>query len=279
MAPDGRVGNRQLRRVAGDALLVLGTILIAFPIVWIFWTAIKPAQLAYQPSRFGVSLTLESFQIVLSESPILLYFFNTFVIASLTTLISLFVGGFAAYSITRHQTFGRKTYGLFLLPVIIPPMTLAVALFFVFSFAGLTNLRPAISFAQLSFGIPFAVWFLTDFFRELPVELEEAAMIDGDSRIEAVLFVLVPNIKNGIFATGVFIFIYAWNNFLFPLLLSTGDNARTLPVELNNFNTFQGLLISQMSAAIIVTIVPVLVLAFIAQQYLVSGIAASSGID
>jgi ABC-type glycerol-3-phosphate transport system permease component len=62
MAPDGRVGNRQLRRVAGDALLVLGTILIAFPIVWIFWTAIKPAQLAYQPSRFGVSLTLESFR-------------------------------------------------------------------------------------------------------------------------------------------------------------------------------------------------------------------------
>ena len=278
MAPDGRVGGGRLRRIAGDALLVIGTAVFAFPIVWMAWTALKPAELAYQPDQFAVAPTLESFQLVFEKSSIALYFFNTFVIASLTTLVSLVVGGFAAYAITRYDVV-QRTYGLFLLPVVIPPMTLAVALFFVFNVAGLTNTRPAVVFAQLSFGIPFAVWFLTDFFRELPVELEEAAMVDGDSRIEAILFVLVPNMKNGIFASGIFIFIYAWNNFLYPLLLATGDRARTLPVELLNFNTFEGLLISQMSAAIIITIVPVLILAAFAQQYLVSGIAAGSGID
>jgi ABC-type glycerol-3-phosphate transport system permease component len=278
MARDGVVRGAQLRRVVADVLLVVGSVVFAFPILWMVWTALKPAELAYQPDRFAVTPSLESFQLVFAESSIPRFFINTFVIASLTTLISLFVGGFAAYAITRYRTFDRKTYALFLLPVIIPPMTLAVSLFYVFNFAGLTNTRPTVVFAQLSFGIPFAVWFLTDFFRELPVELEEAAMVDGDSRIEAVLFVLVPNMKNGIFATGTFIFIYAWNNFLFPLLLTSKD-ARTLPVEINNFNTFEGLLISEMSAAIIITIVPVLVLAFFAQSYLVSGIAAGSGVD
>ena len=269
----------RLRRLVADVLLVIAAVVSLFPILWMLWTAFKPAELAYQPDRFGVTPTVESFRIVFAETEIVRIFINTFVIATLTTVISLLVGGFAAYAITRFRTFGGKTYGLFLLPVVIPPMTLAVSLFFVLNVAGFTNTRPAIVFAQLSFGIPFAVWFLTDFFRELPVTLEEAAMVDGDSRIEAILFVLLPNIRNGIFASGIFIFIYAWNNFLYPLLLSTGTQARTLPVEINNFNTFEGLLVAEMSAAIIITIVPVLVLAFFAQSYLVSGISASSGID
>jgi multiple sugar transport system permease protein len=276
---NGRFGSGATRRFVGDLLLVVSTVVFAFPILWMVWTAFKPANLAYQPEKFLVSPTLESFSIVFSESAIPIYFFNTLVIAGLTTIVSLFVGGFAAYAITRYRTVRQRTYGLFLLPVIIPPMTLAVSLFFVFNFVGLTNTKPAVVFAQLSFGIPFAVWFLTDFFRELPVELEEAAMVDGDSRIEAILFVLVPNMKNGIFASGIFIFIYAWNNFLFPLLLTNGKRARTLPVELNNFNTFEGLLVSQMSAAIVITIVPVLLLAFLVQNQLVSGISAGSGID
>ena len=269
----------RLRRLVADVLLVIAAAVSLFPILWMLWTAFKPAELAYQPDRFVVTPTVESFQIVFAETEIVRIFVNTFVVATLTTVISLLVGGFAAYAITRFRTFGGKTYGLFLLPVVIPPMTLAVSLFFVLNVAGFTNTRPAIVFAQLSFGIPFAVWFLTDFFQELPVTLEEAAMVDGDSRIEAILFVLLPNIRNGIFASGIFIFIYAWNNFLYPLLLSTGTQARTLPVEINNFNTFEGLLVAEMSAAIIITIVPVLVLAFFAQSYLVSGISASSGID
>ena len=269
----------RLRRLVADVLLVIAAAVSLFPILWMLWTAFKPAELAYQPDRFVVTPTVESFQIVFAETEIVRIFINTFVIATLTTVISLLVGGFAAYAITRFRTFGGKTYGLFLLPVVIPPMTLAVSLFFVLNVAGFTNTRPAIVFAQLSFGIPFAVWFLTDFFQELPVTLEEAAMVDGDSRIEAILFVLLPNIRNGIFASGIFIFIYAWNNFLYPLLLSTGTQARTLPVEINNFNTFEGLLVAEMSAAIVITIVPVLVLAFFAQSYLVSGISASSGID
>ena len=269
----------RLRRLVADVLLVIAAVVSLFPILWMLWTAFKPAELAYQPDRFVVTPTVESFRIVFAETEIVRIFVNTFVIATLTTIISLLVGGFAAYAITRFRTFGGKTYGLFLLPVVIPPMTLAVSLFFVLNVAGFTNTRPAIVFAQLSFGIPFAVWFLTDFFQELPVTLEEAAMVDGDSRIEAILFVLLPNIRNGIFASGIFIFIYAWNNFLYPLLLSTGTQARTLPVEINNFNTFEGLLVAEMSAAIIITIVPVLVLAFFAQSYLVSGISASSGID
>jgi multiple sugar transport system permease protein len=269
----------RLRRLVADVLLVIAAVVSLFPILWMLWTAFKPAELAYQPDRFVVTPTVESFRIVFAETEIVRIFINTFVIATLTTVISLLVGGFAAYAITRFRTFGGKTYGLFLLPVVIPPMTLAVSLFFVLNVAGFTNTRPAIVFAQLSFGIPFAVWFLTDFFQELPVTLEEAAMVDGDSRIEAILFVLLPNIRNGIFASGIFIFIYAWNNFLYPLLLSTGTQARTLPVEINNFNTFEGLLVAEMSAAIVITIVPVLVLAFFAQSYLVSGISASSGID
>jgi multiple sugar transport system permease protein len=279
-AADSQGGSQgRLKGLARDLLLVVISVVSAFPLFWMAWTAFKPADLAYQPGAIDFTPTLESFQLVVGESRLLLYLFNTFVVASTTTLLSLFVVGLVAYSIARFDTGGRKLYIGVLLPVMIPPVTLAVPLFFMFNYVGLVNTRPAIVVAQLSFGIPFAVWFLTDFFRQLPVEIEEAAMIDGDTRLEAIAFALVPNIKNGVFAAGILIFIYSWNNFLFPLLLASGEAVRTLPVEINNYDTFEGLLISRMSAAIIVTIVPVLLLAFVAQRYLVEGIAAGSGID
>ena len=125
----------------------------------------------HQAARIDFTPTLESFQLVVGESRLLLYLFNTFVVASTTTLLSLFVGGLVAYSIARFDTGGRKLYIGVLLPVMIPPITLAVPLFFMFNYVGLVNTRPAIVVAQLSFGIPFAVWFLTDFFRQLSVAL------------------------------------------------------------------------------------------------------------
>ncbi|PSP92628.1 hypothetical protein BRC91_12355 [Halobacteriales archaeon QS_4_62_28] len=266
------------RQLVRDALLIVGSLIFVFPVVWIAWTAFKPAELSYKPGATEFTPTLESFTLVLTESSVPLYFFNTLVIAMATTVISLTVGGLAAYAITRYRSWGRKMYFLFLIPILLPPITLVVSMFFVYNIFGITDSRVTIVLAQMSFAIPFAVWFLTEFFRELPVTLEEAAMVDGDTRIEAILYILVPNVKNGIFAAGVIIFIYSWNNFLFPLLL-TGEGSRTLPVELNNFNTFEGLLVAQMSAGILITIIPVLILAFFVQKQLVTGIAVGSGVD
>jgi multiple sugar transport system permease protein len=131
----------------------------------------------------------------------------------------------------------------------------------------------------MTFAIPFAVWFLTSFFEEFPKELEEAAMVDGDTRIEALMYTVIPNLKPAFFATGILIFIYSWNNFVFPFLLTTDGDLRTMPVLVSSYVTSSDLLVSHMSAAIIITVAPVLVLAYFLGKYLVAGISAESGID
>jgi len=152
-------------------------------------------------------------------------------------------------------------------------------MFFIFFYTNLLGTLTVVVLSHLTFSIPIATWFLIQFIQEVPVELEEAAMLDGDTRLEAVTYIIVPSIKEGLIAVGSLVFIYSWNNFLYPLILAGGRSSRTLPVALTEFDTFQGLLISQMAAAVIITIAPVILLALYMQNYLVSGFGINSGVD
>jgi len=213
------------------------------------------------------------------RDPALLYLGNTFVVAGATTIIALVLGGGAAYAMARFDIGGDRLKVAFLFPIMVPPIAFSLSMFLAFDRIGILNSRITIVLAYMTFAIPFAVWFLTSFFEEFPEELEEAAMVDGDTRIEALLYTVIPNLKPAFFATGILIFIYSWNNFVFPFLLTTEGDLRTMPVLVSTYVTSSDLLVSHMSAAIIITVAPVLILAYFLSKYLVAGISAESGID
>ena len=279
MPSDSPLIDSRASQIAADAILVIAAFLALFPFLWIAWTAIKPASLAFQPGATDFTPTIESFQLMMARDPVHIYLLNTLLLASVTTVLALAVGGFAAYSIARFNTGGSKMKISFLLPVMVPPIAFSLAMFFAWDSLGIGNSRIAIVMAYMTFAIPFAVVFLTAYFEEFPTAIEEAAMVDGDTRIGAVINVVIPNLKPAFFATGILIFIYSWNNFIFPFLLTTDSSLRTLPVLVSTYVTSDALLASHMSAAVIITVVPVLVLATFLGKYLIEGVNAESGID
>jgi len=279
MSSDSPLINTRKTELLADAILVGATIVTVFPFLWILWTALKPEALAFRPGATNFTPTLESFQLMFSRDPALLYLGNTFIVASVTTIVALVLGGAAAYAIARFDIGGDRLKVAFLFPIMVPPIAFSLSMFLAFDRIGVLNSRITIVVAYMTFAIPFAVWFLTSFFQEFPEELEEASMVDGDTRIEALLYTVVPNLKPAFFATGILIFIYSWNNFVFPFLLTTDGDLRTMPVLVSSYVTSSDLLVSHMSAAIVITVAPVLVLAYFLSKYLVAGISADSGID
>lgn len=252
-----------------------------FPYLWILWTSIKPADLAYRPTEFSFTPTLSAYQEVIIQKEFYLAIFNSLFIGVVTTAITIIVSILAAYAFVRYFTgeVGQLTQYAYLSGFLLPPIILVIPMFFLFDLVGLLNSRIAIIFSHLTFTIPIGTWFLSQFLRDVPIELEEAAIIDGDTRIEALFFILVPSMKKGIISVGFIVFIYSWNNFMYPLILAGSRDSRTLPVALVEFDTVQGVLISEMTAAIVVTVLPVVVLIIYANQYIVEGLSVNSGID
>lgn len=258
--------------------LAVASLVALGPTVWMAITSIKPQGTAYRPEVVAFTPSVAAYVEVLANSSFALFFLNSLVVAALTTVVSLTVGVLVAYSFARFDTGGLPMRFAFLSAMIFPPIVIIIPMYFIFFEFGLVNTHLAIVLGHLTFGIPLAVWFLTGFFQELPRELEEAAMIDGDTRLEAIFFILVPSIKEGVVAGGILVFVLSWNNFIYPLILAGNEATRTLPIAVANYNTFQGLRISQMAAAIVLIILPMLVLAFYVQSYLVEGLA-KSGIE
>lgn len=279
MSSDSPLINSKATERLADAILVVASALTVFPFLWIVWTALKPEELAFRPGAMNFTPTLESFRLMFGRDPALLYLGNTFLVAGTTTIIALVLGGGAAYAIARFDIGGDRLKLGFLFPIMVPPIAFSLSMFLAFDRIGILNSRFTIVLAYMTFAIPFAVWFLTSFFDDFPEELEEAAMVDGDTRIEGLLYTVVPNLKPAFFATGILIFIYSWNNFVFPFLLTTEGDLRTMPVLVSTYVTSSDLLVSHMSAAIIITVAPVLILAYFLSKYLVAGISTESGID
>lgn len=270
-----------VRRGVRLVILIILSIVAVFPYIWMFVSSIKPANLAYRPEVWQFSPTISSYRTVLIQESFVSYTFNSLFVALATAIISLIVGVLAAYAFVRFLSGSGSRVLLFgyLSAIILPPITLVIPMFFIFFYTNLLGTLTVVVLSHLTFSIPIATWFLIQFIQEVPVELEEAAMLDGDTRLEAVTYIIVPSIKEGLIAVGSLVFIYSWNNFLYPLILAGGRSSRTLPVALTEFDTFQGLLISQMAAAVIITIAPVILLALYMQNYLVSGFGINSGVD
>jgi len=246
----------------------------AFPLYWMLVSSLKssPELLASPPTFYPHELSFRAYGKLFYETNFWTYFLNTMTVSAVTTLIVLLFGTVGAYSLTRYRYHGRNHIArLMLVAYMFPPIILMVPLFVLASRFGMTNSRIGLSLAYISFALPYALWILRAFFQSIPIDLEHAALTDGATRFQALLYVVTPLALPGVIATAIFTFIVAWNDFLFALVLIGVDELKTLPVGINDFFHMAvvdwGLI---MAAGVMVTI-PALIFFVAVQQYLIAG--------
>jgi multiple sugar transport system permease protein len=274
-------GSKARRRLsAGIAYLaiVLALLWTLFPVYWLAVNSFKIDLdiFAVPPVWFDFTPTLKHYVATFIERPFLRYSLNSLIIAVSTTIISLVFGTMAGYALARFTYPGRVRPNLsfwILSTRMMPPIVTIIPLFIFFNYFSLLNTKTAVVIAYTAFNLPFVTWMMKSYFQDLPVELEEAAMVDGDTRWGAFIHVALPLARPGLAATSIFSLILAWNEFLLALILTQTEVSQTLPIgiagRINQYTTYWG----EISAAGTLASVPIMIFAFIVQRHLVRGLS------
>ena len=272
------LAGRRGRRIAVYLALVGAAIAALAPVYWLLTISLKPEveQFASPPHWLSFSPTLAHYADAFVSRSFGRYLATSAVVAILSTVGSVTIGTLAAYGLSRFRMPLRlnRRLSLWILSTrMFPPIVSAVPLFLMMSGLGMLNTVAALVIVYTSFNLPFVVWMMRGFFEELPRELEEAAMVDGDSRLGALWRIVLPLVVPGLAATAVFCLIMSWNEFLLALVLTQTDAAMTLPVGIAGRVTQYEIKWGVMSAAGVVAMVPILIFAMSVQRYLVRGLS------
>jgi multiple sugar transport system permease protein len=271
-----RKGNRLTKRIStltAYFVLFIAVLGVVLPLIWVFLTSLKEKSLVYQiPPAWFFTPTWENYLALFQKYPFPKYFLNSTIVAGFTTILGLVIGGVAAYSMTRFDTGGNFLKGWVLNNRTMPPIVVLIPMFMLASQFGLINNYLSLILAYLSFLLPFSIWMLISFFEAIPTDMEEAALVDGATRLQGLFYITIPLAAPGIAATGILSFLFSWNEFMFALVL-TGNETRTLPIGVANFLTQRGVEMGELTAATMVMIIPVMILAFSIRGYLVRGLS------
>ena len=268
----------QLAKWAKYFLLVVSLIAAVAPVYWMMTISLKSEvdQFATPPRWFGFTATLEHYHDAFFVRSFGQYLSTSAIVAVLSTLLALTLGTLAAYGLARFKLRGGldQRLSLWILSTrMFPPIVTAVPLFLMMRDLRLLNTITSLVIVYTALNLPFVVWMMRGFFRELPRELEEAAMVDGDTRLGALRRVILPLVTPGLAATAVFCLIVSWNEFLLALVLTQTDAAMTLPVGIAGRVTQYEIKWGVMSAAGVVAMIPILIFAMAVQRYLVRGLS------
>src|SRR5437867_8132121 len=274
-----RAKRHRIWRGLGHALTSLGlaTALVFFlgPFFWILTTSLKGNEdfFAFPPVWIPAEPSLKHYVGLFTRSSGARYFTNSMVISTLSMISALVVSLPTAYSIARWR-FGGGLLSIFLLVLrMLPAIALIIPIYIVYKLLGITNNYLALIVIYTVLYIPFAVWLLVGFLRDFPVEIEEAAMIDGCSRLRALVQVVVPIIAPGMAVVALFAFIATWNEFLFAIVL-TGIETKTMMVLVTSFTSGgTDMFYGEASASVVLGVLPAFAVAFMLQRYLVKGLA------
>jgi len=273
---------RQHARLVRQTILTGGLLFFGLwtilPLYWIIVTAIKPNLLIYrEPSLFPSQVTGDHFAFVLTKTPFLQYVKNSLTVTAVTTVLAMIIGTLAAYAIVRLSFRGRQWFARgAVVTYLVPGSLLFIPMFQVIYSIGLIDNIAGLMVTYLTFTVPFATWMMIGYFRNIPIELEDAALVDGCSRIQALVRIMVPIALPALAVVALFAFTLSWNEFLYALVFIGSDSQKTLTVGLIGLvrgDTFPWG--PMMAAALLGALPPTLVYIF-SQRWVVSGLAAGS---
>ena len=268
--------GRLVRRIIHTAGLLFFGIWTVLPLYWIVVTAFKPNLLIYrEPSLFPSQITGEHFAFVLTKTPFLLYIKNSLLVTAVTTGLAIVIGTLAAYAIVRLTFRGREWFArAAVVTYLVPGSLLFIPMFQVIYSIGLIDNIVGLMVTYLTFTVPFATWMMIGYFRNVPGELEDAALVDGCSRLQALWWIMVPIALPALAVVALFAFTLSWNEFLYALVFIGSDSQKTLTVGLIGLvrgDTFPWG--PMMAAALLGTLPPTLVY-IVSQRWVVAGLAA-----
>jgi multiple sugar transport system permease protein len=271
------IQNTSWQRMAHYVALILLAIFCVSPIVVMFATSLKlQTQIFNTGINFIFTPTLQNYRDVLNEGGFTRYLSNSLIVGVVSTLITLVLGTMAAYGLARFRFRGRATvaYTTLLLRTV-PLAVLAVPVFMIWNEAGIINSLGGLVLLYVAVNLPFTIWLLYGFIAQVPIELEEAARIDGCGPIQVFYKVVLPLIKPGLAAASIFTFRIAWNEFILALVL-TDRATRTLPVAASLYITDIGVDWGRIMALGSLIAIPPLVFTFIAARQIITGLTAGA---
>jgi ABC-type glycerol-3-phosphate transport system permease component len=271
------------RQIAARAALWVGMLLLLlvtlFPFYWMVNTSLKPQSEVFQspPTFVSANWTLAGYVRVLATRAVGRYFWNSAVISIGSTLLAMGLSALAAYGFSRFRLrWDRPLILLLLFTQMLPGTLLIIPYFQLMANLRLINTYLALVLAYTSFALPFSTWMLIGFFRSIPLELDEAAMVDGCGRIRAFWRVILPLSLPGLVAVGIFTFLLAWNAYVFALVLTTDPKMFPLSVGIANMMGEYQVVWNEMMAAAVLATLPVFLLYGFLERYLVQGITAGA---
>jgi len=262
------------RERALDILTYLVVILFLLPIAWLVSTAFKTRSEAFaMPPVWIFRPTLDNFREAIAQTGFLHQYGNSVIVAAVTTVVSLALGVPAAYGLTRFRFRGKRALALFILSTrFVPFIGMLFPLYIIFNRLGLLDTYQGLILLHVTFALVIVIWMMRGYFLQVPVELEEAAMCDGATRLGALFRIVVPLAAPGMAAVSVFTFIISWNEFLFALMF-TRNEVKTAPVALVGFMSFEGINWGPMAAAGLLVLAPVFLFSVFVLRYLVAGLS------
>jgi multiple sugar transport system permease protein len=268
-----RQTRRLLRLGMRYAAAVVLAIIFLFPIYWLFMISFKtPAEIfAYPPVWWPANFQFANYAVLFKDGDVIVVG-KSLVIAGVSTLLSMVLGTMAAYSLVRFHTGGENLAVWIISQRMMPPIAIVFPVFLIFVWFGLVDTYTGLILLYTAFNLPYVIWMMRGYISEVPVELEESARVDGCTRLGVLLKVVFPMVRTGLFATAVFTFVFAWNEFLFALVL-TRTEVVTYPVQVTHYFGGQSNFWAKIAALSVLGTLPIFVAVAGLQRFLVRGIS------
>ncbi|HWL67533.1 MAG TPA: carbohydrate ABC transporter permease [Geminicoccus sp.] len=262
-----------MRTAIRFTVAMIVTVLFLFPIYWLFTISFKtPDEIfSYPPVWWPSSLQLSNYTVLFRDGDVMTIW-NSLVVASVSTVAAMLIGTMCAYAIARFRTGGDHFSIWVLSQRMVPPIVVVFPIFLLYVKLGLVDTYLGLIILYTAFNLPYVVWMMRGYLQEIPREIEESALVDGCTRLQVFTKIVLPLARTGLFATAVFTFVFAWNEFLFALVL-TRSAVTTFPVQLTHYFGGQSNFWAKISAMSVLGTVPIFLAVAFLQRYLVRGIS------
>ncbi|NLO09368.1 MAG: carbohydrate ABC transporter permease [Clostridiales bacterium] len=270
---------RVISGIGTYTVLVIASIVVLIPILWMLSTSLKieSETISIPPKWIPDNPSLEAYSRLWSEYPFLTYFKNSIIIVLSSVFLSVLFSCLAGYGVTRFNFKARKSFLSFLLVTqMFPSIMMLIPYYKVLSTYGINDSLLGMIIVYISFTVPFCSWMMVGFFRTIPLELDEAAIIDGCSRWKAFYKIILPMTLPGIASSAIYAFITGWNEYMFAQVLINSPELKTVPLGIAELNGFYKILWNDMMAASIIASLPLVILFIFLQKYFISGLTAGA---
>jgi len=268
----------KVRRALIFAVAVAVLAVWAFPVLWALLTSFKTERdvLAYPPKVVFAPTLANYADVLFGSSTILPNLLSSFVVAGFTTLFTIVIAVPAAYALARLEFPAKRSTGFYVLATqMLPPIGLIIPYYLAMQKLAALDTYSGLIVIYLTFSLPFAVWLMVSYFEDIPREMEEAALLDRAGRLRALWYVILPQVRGGIAVTTIFVFLNAWTEFLFAVVLG-GNRVRTVTVAMFNFISVEQTLWAKLAAGAVLAMLPVIVLGLVAQRHIVKGLTVGA---